>query len=161
VERWLKTGLVDLAFCYMPQPDEDFASRVLFDDELILVSSSRRAPAALGADYVYVDHGDEFRRQHAAAFPGESTSAITIASSEWAVEHLLRNGGSGYLSRRHVGEHLRGGRLHAVGGVPSFRRRVYLVEATHTVSRWGWYEAAIAAIGSSRTGGRAAAARRK
>jgi LysR family transcriptional regulator, flagellar master operon regulator len=160
VDRWLKTGLIDLAFCYMPQSAEDFASRVLFEDELILVSSAPHAPPALGADYVYVDHGDEFRRQHAAAFPGESTSAITIASSDWAVDHLLRNGGSGYLSRRHIDDPVRRGRLHAVKGVPSFKRRVYLVEATHTVARWAWYESAIGAVTSRETRERTRAARR-
>ncbi len=148
VDRWLKTGLIDLAFCFLPPSAEGFASRVLFDDELILVSSTRRAPAALGTGYVYVDHGDEFRRQHAAAFPGENTSALTIASSDWAVDHLLSNGGSGYLPRRHVSELMRRGRLHAVKGVPSFKRRVYLVEATQTVARWAWYEAAIGAVTS-------------
>jgi DNA-binding transcriptional LysR family regulator len=151
VDRWLKTGLIDLAFCYLPPSAEGFASRVLFDDELILVSSARRSPAALGTGYVYVDHGDEFRRQHAAAFPGENTSALTIASSDWAVDHLLSNGGSGYLPRRHVGELIRQGRLHAVKGVPSFKRRVYLVEATQTVARWAWYEPAIGAVTSPRT----------
>jgi DNA-binding transcriptional LysR family regulator len=161
VDRWLKTGLIDLAFCYMPQSTEDFASRVLFEDELILVSSSPRAPAALGADYVYVDHGDEFRRQHAAAFPGESTSAITIASSDWAVDHLLRSGGSGYLSRRHIDDPVRRGRLHAVKGVPSFKRRVYLVEATQTVAQWAWYESAIGAVTLRETREKTPAARRK
>ena len=39
VERWLRTGLIDLAFCYLPPSAESFASRVLFDDELILVST--------------------------------------------------------------------------------------------------------------------------
>jgi DNA-binding transcriptional LysR family regulator len=151
VDRWLRTGLIDLAFCYLPPSAEGFASRVLFDDELILVSSERRAPAALGADYVYVDHGDEFRRRHAAAFPGENTSALTIASSDWAADHLMRNGGSGYLSRRHVGDLMRRGRLHAVKGAPSFKRRVYLVEATETVARWAWYESAIGALKSPQT----------
>jgi LysR family transcriptional regulator, flagellar master operon regulator len=146
IDRWLKIGLIDLAFCYTPQAGEDFASRVLFDDELILVSSTRDAPPALDAAYVYVDHGDEFRRQHAAAFPTETTSGITIASSDWAVDYLLKNGGSGYLSRRHVGPLLRHGRLHAVGDAPSFQRRIYLVESAHTVAQWPWYETAIAAL---------------
>ncbi len=146
VDRWLKTGLIDLAFCFMPQAADDFSSRVLFDDELILVSSATRPVAGLGRDYVYVDHGDEFRRQHAAAFPGETTSSVTIASSDWALDHLLRNPATGYLSGRHVEDLVRRGRLLAVKGVPRFERRVYLVEATQTVSKWSWYESAIGAI---------------
>ena len=62
------------------------------------------------------------------------------------MDHLVSNGGSGYLPRRHVSEPMRRGRLHAVKGVPSFKRRVYLVEATQTVARWAWYEAAIDAV---------------
>jgi DNA-binding transcriptional LysR family regulator len=156
VDRWLKTGLVDLAFCFMPPSADDFSSRVLLDDELILVSSAKRPQAGLGADYVYVDHGDEFRRQHAAAFPAESTSSVTIASSDWALDHLLRNTGSGYLSRRQVDDLVRRGRLHAVKGVPSFKRRVYLVEATQTVSQWSWYESAIGAVTSREAASRPA-----
>jgi LysR family transcriptional regulator, flagellar master operon regulator len=62
LDRWLKIGLVDIAFCYSPTAGEDFTSRVLMDDELVLVSSSANARALLDAGYVYVDHGDEFRR---------------------------------------------------------------------------------------------------
>lgn len=146
IDRWLNIGLIDLAFCYVPPAGDNYVSRVLMDDELILVSNTAGAPASLDAAYVYVDHGDEFRRQHAAAFPGETTSAITIASSDWAVDHLLKNGGCGYLARRHVGAYLARGELHAVPEAPSFKRRVYLVETPQTVSRWPWYESAIRAI---------------
>ncbi|HMK84900.1 MAG TPA: LysR family transcriptional regulator [Steroidobacteraceae bacterium] len=149
LDRWLKIGLVDLAFCYRPQAGEGFASRVLIDDELILVSTIRGAAATLDDSYVYVDHGDEFRRQHAAAFPSETTSAVTLASSDWAIDHLLQNGGSGYLSRRHASPYLKRGRLHVVGHAPSFKRRIYLVESAQTVSQWPWYESAIAALMSA------------
>jgi len=146
IDRWLKIGLVDLAFCYALTPGGGFKSRVLLDDDLILVSSRRGARAELDAGYVYVDHGDEFRRQHAAAFPSETTSALTIASSDWALDYLARNGGSGYLSRRHAAARLARGKLHAVRGAPVFKRRVYLVESAQTVSQWPWYEAALAGL---------------
>jgi LysR family transcriptional regulator, flagellar master operon regulator len=146
LDRWLNIGLVDLAFCYMPQSGENFASRVLFEDELVLVSTSRAATTDLDSSYVYVDHGDEFRRQHAAAFPGDTTSAITIASAEWAANHLLRKGGSGYLPRRHVTRLIESHALHEIANSPNFSRRVYLVESTQTVRVWDWYEAAVAAV---------------
>jgi LysR family transcriptional regulator, flagellar master operon regulator len=146
LDRWLNIGLVDLAFCYMPQSGENFASRVLFEDELVLVSTSSAATTDLDSSYVYVDHGDEFRRQHAAAFPGDTTSAITIASAEWAANHLLRKGGSGYLPRRHVTRLIESHALHEIANSPSFSRRVYLVESTQTVRVWDWYEAAVAAV---------------
>jgi LysR family transcriptional regulator, flagellar master operon regulator len=146
LDRWLNIGLIDLAFCYMPQSGDSFTSRVLFDDELVLVSTSRAATVDFDASYVYVDHGDEFRRQHAAAFPGGSTSAITIASAEWAADHLLRKGGCGYLPRRHVADLIASRSFYEIANSPRFRRRVYLVESTQTVRAWHWYEAAVAAI---------------
>ncbi len=143
LDRWLNMGLIDVAFCYAPQAGENFASRALFDDDLVLVAGP--AAAASGAGYLYVDHGDEFRRQHAAAFPGVATSALTIASSDWALDVLLRKGGSGYLPRRHVAPFLADGRLLARADAPVFRRRVYVVEAAEAVTGWAWYAEALAA----------------
>ncbi len=146
IDRWLAIGLVDIAFCYAPQSGEKFSSRVLFEDELILVSRERMAGPRLDAGYVYVDHGDEFRRQHAAAYPGDLTSALVIASSDWALDHLLKNGGSGYLPRRHAAAQLAAGLLHAVPKAAAFKRRVYVVESAQTVRGWDWYPTALAAI---------------
>lgn len=145
IDRWLNIGLIDLAFCYRPQSGDNFASRLLFEDELLLVASREDAVAELDSSYVYVDHGDEFRRQHAAAFPGETTSAVTIASSDWALDRLLRQGGAGYLPRRHTRDMLAQGKLHAVAGAPVFRRSIYVVENVQTVRNWPWYEDAITA----------------
>ena len=145
IDRWLEIGLVDIAFCHAPPAGERFASRVLFDDALLMVSTAAGATHELDTNYIYVDHGEEFRRQHAAAFPGEVTSALTIASSDWALDHLLRHGGSGYLPRRHVEPHVAAGRLHRVAGAPDLARRIYLVENSQTVRAWPWYEAAVAA----------------
>lgn len=148
IDRWLAIGLVDIAFCHAPQEGERFASRVLFDDDLILVSRQPLAEPQLDAGYVYVDHGDEFRRQHAAAFPTGVSSALVIASSDWALDHLLESGGSGYLPARHVAAALAAGRLHRVAGAPVFTRRIYVVENAQTVRPWGWYASALAAAAS-------------
>ena len=78
--------------------------------------------------------------------PGDTTSAVTIASAEWAANHLLRKGGSGYLPRRQVGDLIKNGTLHEVAQAPRFRRRVYLVETTQTVQAWEWYDAAVASV---------------
>ena len=148
IDRWLSIGLVDIAFCYAPQGGERFASRVLFDDELILVSRDKDRSAVLDSSYVYVDHGDEFRRQHAAAYPGDVTSALVIASSDWALDHLLRNGGSGYLPRRYVSDALERGALYRVADAASFTRRVHVIENAQTVRSWDWYAGALSAIAS-------------
>jgi LysR family transcriptional regulator, flagellar master operon regulator len=145
LQRWLGMGLIDIAFCYVPHVGEEYTSRLLFEDELILVSARGGQSAALDSTYIYVDHGDEFRRQHAETFPKARPSPITIAASDWALEYLLRTDSKGYLPTRTVAPLLDAGRLHRVDGAPAFLRRVYLVESPRTTCSWAWYEAAIAA----------------
>lgn len=146
IDRWLSIGLVDVAFCYGPQAGDDFTSRVLIDDELVMVSTDEGAKAQLGSGYVFVDHGDEFRRRHAEVFASDVPAAVTIAASEWAVDHILKRGGSGYLPRRIAREHIASGGLYLVAGAPTFGRRIYVVENARAVRAWSWYGAALAAL---------------
>ena len=142
LDRWLSIGLIDIAFCFAPQSGDAFVSRVLLEDELVMMSKDAADKPKLDASYVYVDHGDEFRRQHAAAFPGDVTSALTIASSDWALDYINRTGGMGYLPQRYA----KGSGLHCVASAPVFARRVYVVEKTQTVGRWSWYQQIIDSI---------------
>lgn len=143
LNRWLGMGLIDVAFCYSPQTTGNFSNRVIMDDELIMVSTVNSSDNFLGASYVYVDHGDEFRRQHAEAFAGYS-AGLVVASSQWALDTLLRRGGSGYLPRRMVGTSLSEGRVFAVSAAPMFKRCVYLVENLAAIGHWPWYQEAVA-----------------
>ncbi len=149
LQRWLGMGLIDIAFCYVPHAGEEYTSRLLLEDELILVAArADRADALDSAPdsvYLYVDHGDEFRRQHAEAFPESPPSPVTIAASDWALEYVLRTDSRGYLPARLVAPLLASGRLQRVEGAPSFSRRVYLVERARATRSWSWYEAAVAA----------------
>jgi DNA-binding transcriptional LysR family regulator len=145
LQRWLDMGLIDIAFCYVAQAGEGFTSRLLLEDELVLVSARPGVSAELDPAYVYVEHGDEFRRQHAEAFPGARPSLVTIAASDWALEYLQRTDSKGYLPTRVVAPLVASGRLHRVANAPRFVRRVYLVESARAVRNWDWYEAAVAA----------------
>lgn len=151
IDRWLSIGLVDVALCFNPQPDANFATYLLFEDELVLVARARDAanPRRVGirqSGYIYVDHGDEFRRQHAVAFPGDETPAITLASADWALDHLLRHGGSGYLTARHASAALRTGKLTLIDDAPRFHHRIYLVANQQTVQNWAWFDRAVAML---------------
>jgi DNA-binding transcriptional LysR family regulator len=145
LQRWLDMGLIDIAFCYVSHAGEQYTSRLLLEDELILVSGHADQSAALDSSYIYVDHGDEFRRQHAEAFPEARPAPVTIAASDWALEYVLRTGSKGYLPARLVGRLVASGRLHRVEVAPSFSRRAYLVESARATQSWNWYEAAVAA----------------
>ncbi len=149
LQRWLDIGLIDIAFCYVAQAGEEYTSRLLLEDELILVSARAGQSAALDAAYIYVDHGDEFRRQHAEAFPEARPSPVTIAASDWALEYMMRTGSKGYLPARVAGPLVASDRLYRVDGARSFVRRVYLIESARAARTWAWYEAAVAAIGDT------------
>lgn len=145
--RWLEIGLIDIAFDYLAHDSEACTSRVLFEDTLVMVSNTAKTDAQCDAHYVYVDHGDDFRRRHAEAFPDASEPRITLASSDWALEYLLQRAtdACGYLPVRHAEAALAVGRLHRVTTAPVFRRTVHLIENPEATRRWPWYEAVLRA----------------
>jgi len=145
LQRWLDMGLIDIAFCYVPHAGEEYTSRLLLEDEIILVSAGVDRSAVLDLAYIYVDHGDQFRREHAEAFPDARPAQVTIAASDWALEYLLRTFSKGYLPSRVAAPLIASGRLHRVEGAPIFLRRVYLVESARATQSWTWYEAAVVA----------------
>lgn len=147
LDRWLGTGLVDAALCYAPTLTESWTARALRRDLLLLVSTEKRQMMRSDPAYIYVDSGEEFRRSHAEAYPDADTPLAMFGSSTWALDHLLTVGGSAYLPRRLIVDHLACERLHPVPNAPEFVRRTYLVVNNSVIDRWSWLEAAIKDIG--------------
>lgn len=145
INRWLDTGLVDIAFCYAPQTRGAFAAREIGEDSFVQVAFDPPPGAERSGGYVYVDYGDRFRRDHAIAFSGAPPPAVTLASASWAIDHLTRWGGQGYLPRRRLAE-LPSGRTRLVADAPVLRQTVHLVENTATTRHWPWFEPLAAAI---------------
>jgi LysR family transcriptional regulator, flagellar master operon regulator len=146
IDRWLDTGLVDVAFCYSPQARGSFAVREIMVDEFIHVDFKRPRGVAGAAGYVFVDYGEQFRRDHAVAFANIGPAAITLASSRWAIDYLTRWGGSGYLPRRHKSLFERNQRARVLSASPILRQTVFLVENTDVTRHWPWFAEAIADI---------------
>ena len=124
--RWLQSGLSDAALLTEPLTGPDFAHRAFTREDLIQVSTRPRAAMRWDPDYIYVDYGPAFRAQHAAAWPGDETAAISFANPDWALAHLLAHGGSAYLPRSVIAPHLQSATLHAVQGATSFERQCHL-----------------------------------
>ncbi len=146
IDRWLDTGLVDVAFCYSPQARGGFAAREIGVDEFIHVDFKPPRGVSGAATYVFVDYGEQFRRDHAVAFATMEPAALTLASSRWAIDYLTRWGGSGYLPRRHKSLFGRDRRARIRASSPVLRQTVYLVENTDVTRHWPWFAEAIAAI---------------
>ena len=68
------------------------------------------------------------------------TPTVTISSACWALDHLLHNGGSGYLPMRIAGGAIASGKLHPVPAAPEFTRAIYLVVNTDAAARWPWFD---------------------
>ncbi len=127
IAAWLGTGITDAAMTHEPISAPGLASRVCVQQEIVQVTTLRKTKADWDPNYVYVDLGTDFRRQHALAFPTAKTASITFSTSSWALEHILRFGCSGYLPKGLVDPHLRKRSLRLVKGAPVFERTLYLV----------------------------------
>ena len=127
IAAWLGTGITDAAMTHEPLSAPGLASRICVQQEIVQVTSRRGSKGAWDPDYVYVDLGTDFRRQHASAFPNAKTASITFSTSSWALEHILSFGGSGYLPKGLIEPHLKNRTLRLVKGAPVFKRTLYLV----------------------------------
>ena len=135
---WLGTGISDAALTLEPVTAPGLERREVGPERIVLVSRAPRPVLPSEAEYIFVDLGPDFRRQHALAYPEAKTAAITYSTSAWALEHLLAEGGSAYLPEPLVAGHLASGTLHAVQDAPVFQRVLYLVWREATASLFPW-----------------------
>lgn len=132
IETWLANGLTDAALTLEPLKAPDFTARELTRERLVQVARAPRAAQPPDPGYVYVDLGSAFRRRHAQVWSEAQTTtipqtaAMTYASSAWALEHLLKEGGSAYLPWTLVGPEIERGALHLVSEAPEFARSLTL-----------------------------------
>jgi LysR family transcriptional regulator, flagellar master operon regulator len=124
----LRDGLLDLAILYDPQQRAELTIEPFLTEKLILISTSPR-PVDKGRveGYVFVDWGDTFRAQHSLAFPETPAPKLSVGLGAVALDHILKQGGSGYFLEETVAPLIAEGRLHRVVGAPVFERPTYLV----------------------------------
>ncbi len=143
IERWLSTGLVDVALMFDAAVTGGWHVQRLFEDRLIQVSTKPRGYMDWDPEYIYVDLGREFRRLHAGAFSVARTPVITISSSSWAIDYLRTWGGSAYLPYRMVADLIAEGQLFQVQDTPNFSRTAYLVSRADATDAWSWFQKSV------------------
>ena len=136
---WQSNAMVDIVFSYTP-PIGAFSVDVMGDDTFIEVATVQRGLMRWDPLYVYVDLGEDFRRQHAQAYPVEETAIVTFTSSTHALDHILSRGGSAYLPYRVARSHIEAGKLFEVEGAARFTRTIYLARNTARTDGWPWFE---------------------
>lgn len=123
-------GRVDIGIMYTPQSRPGLTVERLFDERLVLVATDPAAAAEPRAGYVYVDWGPEFYVKHKTFFPDFNGPALSMNIGWLGLQHLLRNGGSGYFPLRIVLPHIRAKRLTMVSKAPEFPMPAYVVYPT-------------------------------
>ena len=124
----LRDGLLDLAILYDPQQRPELVIEPYLTEKLILISTSPRevSPGRVPG-YVFVDWGDSFRAQHSQAFPETPAPKLSVGLGAVGLDHILKQGGSGYFLEETVSPLIAEGRLHRVANAPIFERPTYLV----------------------------------
>ncbi len=138
IVRWLDSGLVDVSITLLPVSGDDITSREIDPDRLIQVSSEPRSVVAWDQNYIFVDLGADFRRQHALAWPTDNTARTAFGSSSWALDYLLHKSGSAYLPWRLSEPYVRRGQLHVVRDVPEFSRSIYFNCRNTSLQEYPW-----------------------
>lgn len=139
IERLVRSGLIDVALTYEVAVQHNQSIRPLPSENLVLVSDRPNSPMRFDPKYIYVDSGEDFRRRHAAAYSDAGTARLRFGRAEWALEEILRNGGSAYLPERLVEQHVDAGQLHRIPEAPDFTRNAYLI-VSERASSWDWLD---------------------
>jgi DNA-binding transcriptional LysR family regulator len=125
----LVEGTLDIGIMYTPQSRPGFELEMLFEEELVMVTSEARRSARPGRSYIYIDWGPEFQVDHSLNFPDIVTPGLYMELGSLGLKYLLQNKASAYLPRRLVKQPLAEGRLKLVTQAPAFHYPVYAVYA--------------------------------
>lgn len=120
------SGFVDIAIMYAPQLRPGLKIDLLVEEKLVLVSTRSGKHAPEDADYVHVDWGADFLRQHGMSFP-EVTPGLSVNLGPLGLDYILATGGAGYFRMSAIQSYLKSGQLHLVRGAPQFSYPVYAV----------------------------------
>lgn len=120
--RQLELGVLDAALVYQPAYWPGLQVEQLLEEKLIQI----RLPSS-PAPYVYIDWGEDFRRQHDAALPDKAKAAVSFNLGPLALQYILESGGSGYFRSRVVQSYLDSGVLERVSKAPEFSYPTYLI----------------------------------
>lgn len=122
IEGWLRSGLIDAAVTREAIAGDAILTQLFRRDDVIAV---RAAGARSVESFVSVDHGPRMRRQ---TLDAGTVSSMTFGAgaSRWALDHILRTGGAGYLPRSMVRSHLQTGELVEVSDAPSYDTECHL-----------------------------------
>jgi DNA-binding transcriptional LysR family regulator len=124
----LLEGTLDLAVMYRPVQPPGLIIEHLFDEEFVLVTSSKSAPSRRSnADYVFIDWGPDFQLDHASAHPDLTNPGLNLDIGSLALHYVLHNKASCYFPMRLIKGPLARGTIRLPKRVRKFVYPVYMV----------------------------------
>ncbi|MGE5155592.1 MAG: LysR family transcriptional regulator [Bdellovibrio bacteriovorus] len=132
MERMIE-GTLDIALMYTPTQAPELIVEPLFDETLVMVSSSpdTRWP---DEDYIYVEWGPGFYARHREGYPDLERPPQVVNIGWLAVQLILANGGACYLPLRLARPLIQAGRLFQVTEAPELPLPAYMVFPRRTES---------------------------
>lgn len=140
LEEWLASGQVDAVLTYELVARGHQTVHALPPEVLKLYSDRPNSPIRADDKYIFVDHGEEYRRSHGESYHDAGIARISFDSSWWALQFMLDRGGSAYLPQALAEPFVRGGRLHVLEEAPVFTRKKYLIVNDTAAANWTWFE---------------------
>jgi DNA-binding transcriptional LysR family regulator len=140
IASWLEDGKADVAFTYRSATSARQDQIVLCPDELKLYATRPDSPIRFNPDYVFIEAGDAFGRDHAAAYADASPTRLSFGNASVGLAYILQEGGSAYLPERIANKHVVAGRLFALKYAPKFTRDVYLTFNKAAHMKWDWFD---------------------
>jgi len=140
---WLNDGLIDLSITYWPSTNQSQRVVSTFSDKLILVSSDVNSPIKFDPHYIYVEAGEQFGREHAAAYSDADTARISFNTASVGLDYLLASQGSAYLPERMVRDLINQGELFELTEAPVFMRNAYMLINNSVQDAWYWLDACL------------------
>lgn len=140
LETWLVEGSVDVILTYEAVARGNHTIHELPAERLVLYSSRPDAPVVGDPDYIFVDHGEEYRRSHAESYHDAGIARISFDSSWWALQFILDNCGSAYLPEALAKRFLRSRRIYPVANAPVYTRKKCLVVNDTAAQNWSWFQ---------------------
>ena len=143
----LGQGTIDMALVCEPVVRKSQIAIRLSDSEVKLYSDRAQTPLRFDSNYIYVDYGAEFRRQHDAFYYDAGAAFVGFNTPQTALSYILDYGGSAYLPPALVTAHSEKDRLFEVKQAPSFVFEKHLIITAERYANMSWLDQALRELG--------------
>lgn len=139
LEAWLAEGAVDVILTFESVTRGAQTVHALPPEPLVLYSDRPDTPIDADPLYIFVDYGEEYRRQHAEDYHSAGVARISFQSASWALQCVLDRGGSAYLPETVAEPLVADGRLFRSKNAPIYHRKRHLIANDASLQNWDWF----------------------